>query len=217
MAAQSVSRRTEFEPCPEAGLWCISLRDGEYRALTSPSQALSLENSHRFSRVRVRLDWDDGTLTFMNADTGTHLFTFRHSFTEKVYPYFESTSSCEGLAVLAQSVIVSVGADSVTEEDQVIKSTEGDINSAAAKSNSKMSECEHLTEGKHSAIYSMTEETTKPQVKNQLIKTKQTGKEKTKDNSPAVKKQSSKPVFSVIYHVSLNRALNIRNNESDNH
>lgn len=87
MAAQSVSKRSGFEACPEAGLWCISLREGEY--LSAPAQTL---NSHHLSRVRVRLDWDEGTLEFMNADTDTLLFMFRHRFTEKVYPYFESIS-----------------------------------------------------------------------------------------------------------------------------
>lgn len=215
MAAQSVSRRAEFEVCPEAGLWCISLQDGEYRALTTPSQALNLDNSHHLIRVRVRLDWEEGTLEFMNIDTDTHLFTFRHCFTEKVYPYFESISSCGGLALLAQRVNISVGAgyvpveDTITEEDQAMKGE-------STNDNSKMSECGHLTEDKNSAICSLREEKkTKPQrctTKDQLIKMKPAGKEKTKD-----RKQSSKPRFSVTYHVSLNRALNIINNESGNH
>lgn len=215
VAAQSVSRRAEFEACPEAGLWCISLREGEYLALTTAAQTL---NAHHLNRVRVRLDWDEGTLEFMNADTDTHLFMFRHRFTEKVYPYFESVSSCGGFTVLAQRVKVSVGSDyvpmedtSITEHDLVMKSescTEGDIDAASTQSNGKMSECGRLTENKNLSICSMREKKNKPQrctTKDQLIKTKPTGKEKT-NNKPAVQKQSSKPRFSVTYHVSLNRA-----------
>ncbi|XP_029294524.1 tripartite motif-containing protein 35-like [Cottoperca gobio] len=187
VAAQSVSRAAEFEACPETGLWCISLREDKYMALTAPAQNL---NSDHFSRLRVRLDWDEGTLEFMNTDTETHLFTFRHRFDEKVYPCFESMSSSGGFAVLAQRVKVSMGSDYVPGEDTAI--TEVDITAASTKSSGKMSECR--TEDKHSA-----------------------GKEKTKDNKPAVKTQSSKPRFSVAYHVSLNRARNITNNESDNH
>ncbi|XP_034750317.1 zinc-binding protein A33-like [Etheostoma cragini] len=99
VAAQSVSRKAEFEVRPEAGLWCISLREGQYRALTAPPQTL---NSHQLSRVRVRLDWDEGTLDFMNADSETNLFMLKLRFTEKMYPFFESTSSCGGFAVLAK-------------------------------------------------------------------------------------------------------------------
>lgn len=202
MAARSVSRRAEFEACPEAGLWCISLQEGEYRALTSPAQTL---NSHHFSRVSVRLDWDEGTLEFMNADTDTHLFTFKHHFTEKVYPYFESVSRCGGFVVLPQRVKVSLGSDyvhvedtAITEEDRVMKNeSEGDINTALTNSN-KMSECGNLTEKK--------KKTQRCTSKDQLIETKAAGNEKTKENKPAVKKQSSKPRFSVAYHVSLNRA-----------
>lgn len=217
MAAQSVSRRTEFEACPEEGLWTISLQDSEYRALTTPSQTLDLDSSHHLVRVRVRLDWDAGTLEFTNADTDTHLFTFRHSFAEMVYPYFESVSG--GLAVSAQRVNVSTGSDYVpvedadlTEEDQAVKGqscTEGDVNTASANSDSKTSESGCLTEDSNSAIGILSEE--KKPLKDELIKTKPSGKEKTKD-----KKQRRKPKFSVTYHVSLNKALNIINNESVN-
>ncbi|XP_038570490.1 zinc-binding protein A33-like [Micropterus salmoides] len=198
VAAQSVSRRTEFEACPEAGLWCISLRDGKYQALTTPSEDLNLNNSPHLRRVRVKLDWVEGTLEFINADTATHLFTFRYCFTEKVYPYFESISLCGGLALLAQSVNIRVGSDyvpvedtAITEGDRVMNSkscTERDIDTASTNS-SKMSESRCLTEEKNSAIGSVREEkNTKPQGctrKDQLIKTKLAGKEKKKDKNRA--------------------------------
>lgn len=207
-----------FEACPEAGLCCICLRDGEYQALTTPTEAIHLDNSHHLSRVRVKLDLDVGTLEFIDADTETHIFTFRHNFTDKMYPYFESVASCGGLAVLARKVNVTVGSDCVTditEEDQMIKSescAEGDINTVSTRSKSEMSVPRHLTENKNSTICSVKEEkATKHQrraTKDQLIKTKPTGNQKTKDNRPAAKNQSSKAKFSVNYHVSLNRALN---------
>ncbi|XP_028462101.1 tripartite motif-containing protein 35 [Perca flavescens] len=217
VAAQSVSRKAAFEVCPEAGLWCISLREGEYRALTAPAQTL---NSHQLSRVRVRLDWDEGTLDFTDADSETHLFTFRHRFTEKMYPFFESTALCGGFAVLAKRVNICVGSDyvpvedtAITEEDQVMKSescTEGDINASSTKTSSKILECGRLTEDKKMPICSIREEKkTIPQrctTKDQLIKTKPAGKEKTNDNKTAAKKRSSKPRLNVTYHVSLNRA-----------
>ncbi|XP_074485244.1 zinc-binding protein A33-like [Sebastes fasciatus] len=200
VAAQSVSRKAEFEACPEAGLWCISLQEGEYLALTATTRTLK---SPHLSRVRVMLDWDEGTLEFMNADTDMNLFTFRHRFTEKVYPYFESISSCGGFAVLAQRVKVSMGSDDVpvedtdiAEEDQGMKresSTEGDINAELTNSNGKMSECEHLTEDKNLLMCSMREKKkTKRQrctTKDQLNKTKPAEKEKTKDDKPVFNKK----------------------------
>ncbi|KAK5899716.1 hypothetical protein CesoFtcFv8_009163 [Champsocephalus esox] len=212
VAAHSASRGADIMACPEAGLWCISLREGEYLALTAPTQKL---NPQHLSKLRVRLDWDEGTLAFLNTDTETHMFTFKHRFTEKVYPYFESTALYGGFSVLAQRVKVSLGSDDVPEEDtaileedQVITNDswkQGDINALSTKNNGKKSE--RLNEGKKS----------KPQggtLKNHIIKTKP-AELKPKDNK--TKNQSSKPRFSVTYHVSLNRALNIINNESDSH
>ncbi|TKS68989.1 Nuclear factor 7, ovary [Collichthys lucidus] len=211
VAAESVSRRTEFEACPEAGLWCISLRDGKYRALTTPSQDLNLDNSNHLRRVRVRLECDEGMLAFLNADDETHLFTFRYVCTEKVYPYFESISLGGGLAVLAQNVNISVGCDhvfegatAIAEEHPIMKSEscrESDIKTTLTNSNSEMSECGCVTKDKNKS-----DKQTKHTTKDQLIQTKPTGKEKTKGNRPAVKKQSSKPRFGLTYHISLNSA-----------
>ncbi|KAK5866245.1 hypothetical protein PBY51_020451 [Eleginops maclovinus] len=214
VAAHSVSTGAELIACPEAGLWCISLREGEYLALTAPAQKL---NSQHLSKLRVRLDWDEGTLEFLNADTETHIFTFKHHFTEKVYPYFESTSLCGSFTVLAQRVKVRLGSDNVPvednaipEEDRMTKScscNQGDINALSTKCNGK--QCEHLNEDKQTKLQRST-------LKNCIIKTKP-AEQKSKDNKAAFKKQSSKSRFSVTYHVSLNRALNIINSESDSH
>ncbi|XP_033478986.1 zinc-binding protein A33-like [Epinephelus lanceolatus] len=216
VAAQSVSRKAEFEACPEAGLWCISLQEGEYRALASPAQTLY---SDHLSRVRVKLDWDEGMLEFINPDTDTHLFMFRHRFIEKVYPYFQSISLSGGFALLAQRVKVNVGSDYVpvedtafSEEHQVMKGescTEGNNNTTSANSNRKMSESRHLMEDKNLPICSLRQEKkTKPQrrtLKEQLIKTKPAGNEKIKDDKPVIH-QSSKPRFLMRYEVSLSRA-----------
>lgn len=216
MAAQSLSRRTDFEACPEEGLWCISLRDGEYRALTSPAQTLNPGSSPCLSRIRVRLDWEEGTLAFMNADAETHLFTFRHRFTEKLYPYFETVSSCGGFTVLPQAVDVSVTSENVSAEEAA--SAEEEVNTG------DVPECQNLTGGKNSANCASRDQKKKRKkteslritAKDQLTNVKSSGKETTKDNRAAVKKQSNKPRFSVTYHVSLNRALSIRASEAGN-
>ncbi|XP_067438690.1 E3 ubiquitin-protein ligase TRIM35-like isoform X1 [Thunnus thynnus] len=223
VAAQSVSRGEEFEACPEAGLWCISLRDGKYQALTTPSQTLHLDKSHHLKRVRVRLDCDEEKLEFMNSDTDAHLFTFRHRFAEKVYPYFETISARGGLAVLAQRVNVSVGSHHVPVEDAAAKetqesesSTDGGIVTSVTNNNKKTLDNLHVAEDKIPSVCSKSEETNtkleKPSTQ-QKLKTKSTRREKTSGK----KQPTRKPRFSVTYHVSLNRALNIVNNESGNH
>ncbi|XP_041838126.1 zinc-binding protein A33-like [Melanotaenia boesemani] len=211
VAAQSVPRRGEFEVCPEAGLWCISLQDGEYRALTSPTKILNFDNSHHLSKVHVRLDCDGGMLEFRNADTGVLIFTFTHCFAEIVYPYFESIYVGGSLAVLAQEVNISLGSDynslegtAIILEDQEMKSQSPSENNIVTDSNSTIKiDVGHLIEDKEAkAICPIRENTTKPSEKVNRL-----------NNTTAIRKHIRKTRYNVTYHVSLNRALNNINNE----
>lgn len=112
------------------------------RVLGSHSSRSGPRDSQRIRRVRLRLDWNGGTLEFTNADTDTHLLKFRHRFTEKVYPYFESVSLCGGFTVLAQRVKVSVGShveNAAIAEASRTMTSDSDINAAMNKSNGKTS------------------------------------------------------------------------------
>ncbi|XP_056607658.1 zinc-binding protein A33 [Triplophysa dalaica] len=105
LASERVKRDKEVCARPENGFWTICLRDGQYRAMTSPPTALTLEK--KLQRVRVQLNQERGEVIFSNPACEEILYTFKHAFTEKLLPYFY-TQSKHPLRILAKPVLASV-------------------------------------------------------------------------------------------------------------
>ncbi|XP_071350679.1 E3 ubiquitin-protein ligase TRIM39-like [Trachinotus anak] len=84
VATEAVERR---EP-PQSGLWRIMFYQNEYTARTSPDLTTVLSVKKKLQRVRVHLDWNRGKVCFSDPDTNTHIHTFTHTFTERLFPYF---------------------------------------------------------------------------------------------------------------------------------
>ncbi|KAM4741219.1 E3 ubiquitin-protein ligase TRIM35-like [Anableps anableps] len=97
VAAESVERKGFIG----SGSWRIGF-DGTYRAISPPGRSAVLAIKAP-RRIRVHLDWERGKLSFSDADTGAHIHTFTHSFTEKLFPYF-SVKKEQRLNILAKNV-----------------------------------------------------------------------------------------------------------------
>ncbi|XP_060784651.1 zinc-binding protein A33-like [Neoarius graeffei] len=70
-----------------SGLWYVRHYDGTYRAGSTPELSTSLSVAQKLQRIRVQVDWDEGTLSFSDPLTNTHIHMFTHTFTEKLLPF----------------------------------------------------------------------------------------------------------------------------------
>ncbi|XP_062252448.1 nuclear factor 7, ovary-like [Platichthys flesus] len=80
-----------------SGSWRIGFFEGKYYTLLpSGSSVLSVK---KIQRIRVKLDWNRGELSFSDLDTNKHIHTLIHTFTEKMFPFFSTTGHLKLLPV----------------------------------------------------------------------------------------------------------------------
>ncbi|GCB70819.1 hypothetical protein scyTo_0010861 [Scyliorhinus torazame] len=95
-AKASVARKA----IPESGIWAVGLWDKEYTVFSNPRTILKLD-SVVLRRLGVYLDYEEGQVSFYNAISMAHIYTFTEKFTEAVYPYFSTESRTDPLKLVA--------------------------------------------------------------------------------------------------------------------
>ncbi|XP_059186285.1 nuclear factor 7, ovary-like [Centropristis striata] len=92
----------------QTGFWVIFFHDGKHMAASPPHFEKLLSVEKRPQRIRVHLDFDKGKLSFFDSDTNTHMHTFTHTFTERLFPYIVTTNQLS-VKILPVTVSVTVG------------------------------------------------------------------------------------------------------------
>ncbi|XP_055761877.1 zinc finger protein RFP-like isoform X1 [Salvelinus fontinalis] len=88
VARESINRKGNITKSPLNGYWTVVLRDeSKYSACTFPSVSLYLRENPQ--KVGVFVDYEEGQVSFYDAEARSHIYSFTGcTFTEKVYPFF---------------------------------------------------------------------------------------------------------------------------------
>ncbi|CAG5929221.1 unnamed protein product, partial [Menidia menidia] len=79
-------RKGHFPMTPKHGYWTLWRSTNHFYACSRPETQLPLSLVPR--RMGVFLDYKEGQISFYNAETKTHIYTFTGSFRGKLYPLF---------------------------------------------------------------------------------------------------------------------------------
>lgn len=88
-------------------LWRLMFCNGEYKTLSPSDTGSDVSVMGNPRTIRVLLDCDEGRLTFSDAETDAHIHTFRHTFTDRLFPYI-STWSGVPIKIAAQKINAAV-------------------------------------------------------------------------------------------------------------
>ncbi|XP_058486833.1 E3 ubiquitin-protein ligase TRIM35-like [Solea solea] len=91
----------------QSGLWRILFSNRKLSAFSTSGSEQDVSLRKKLQKIRVRLDFDRGKLSFFDLDTNTLIHTFKHTFTDTLFPYIY-TENRLSLKILPVKVSVTV-------------------------------------------------------------------------------------------------------------
>ena len=88
LAKESADREGTYAS-PKYGIWCLVHRSRKYT--NGLCETVRVKKS--LQRIRVQLDYDRGEVSFYDPEDMTPIYTYRDTFTEKLFPYFSIGSA----------------------------------------------------------------------------------------------------------------------------
>uniref|UniRef100_A0A3P9QCV0 B30.2/SPRY domain-containing protein n=1 Tax=Poecilia reticulata TaxID=8081 RepID=A0A3P9QCV0_POERE len=82
-----------------SALWEIWFSEGKHYSWSPGVPLAVLPEQKKIQRIRVDLDWDGGNLSFSDLDTNTHIHTFTHTFSDRMFPHFGTENKMQILPV----------------------------------------------------------------------------------------------------------------------
>ncbi|KAM9359635.1 E3 ubiquitin-protein ligase TRIM35-like [Symphorus nematophorus] len=101
--AESAQRKRDMQ----SGLWRIWFNGIKYSARSPSAPDAAVVVQKKLQRIRVNLDWNRGNLSFSDPDTNTHIHTFTHTFTDRMFPYIGTDDDNNKLQMSPLKVCVS--------------------------------------------------------------------------------------------------------------
>lgn len=90
-------------------VWCLWHRDDKYFSQSPGKSKAPFTVKEKLRRVRVQLDCDQGRVLFCDPVTDKCLHELTATFTEMVFPFFDSYDKTSPLKMLPSKVFVTTG------------------------------------------------------------------------------------------------------------
>ncbi|XP_043942282.1 zinc-binding protein A33-like [Protopterus annectens] len=94
VATESCNRKGNIYAQPLNGFWTLWLQNNEYFACETSYVVLNICGNPQ--KIRVFLEYEEGKVSFYDADNLLPIYTFTSTFTEKLYPIFNPLRQTDG-------------------------------------------------------------------------------------------------------------------------